>query len=188
MAYKERFISAVHKTKELGLSSGTAPLPLKSQLSEKKYSNIMQLCLEFLTFHGFKKSSDLAEKCIPVHMMLRDVIQRELSIKTYVTIGDRYWSDYVYCEMSYEQINIELENPDVNNPIKAHVWLTLPDGSVLDCTGEAHADLVFGRGEHPINECIYLFLPQRVLKEGYYRPYLVGDEFLIRTGSIRVKC
>ncbi|WP_037428110.1 hypothetical protein [Shewanella colwelliana] len=187
MNYKERFIKAVLATKELGLKVDKEPLPIEKALSKSKLQSIQLLCFEVLKFRGYSYSSDLAQKCIPVHLDLKHFLKLYLDVDSYITVGDRYWDDYVYCEMSYESIKDELANPG-RGDLKAHVWLTLSDGTLLDCTAEAHADLIFGRPEYPIEQCIMLIKPTEVndAKKGFHRPYLVGIDFLEKSGACRV--
>jgi len=186
--YEERIISAIHKTNELGLELKNSPHPFTKALDHNKKQQALQLCVNTLYANDYRSSSDLASNCTPVHLMLQYCLKEELGLDSYITIGDRYWDDYIYCEMSYENIESELKNPNINNPIKAHVWLTLSDGTILDCTAEAHADQLFNRGEHPVEKC--LMIVERNAKEdaksGYHRPYLVGVSFLERTGVCQI--
>lgn len=186
MNYKDRFITATGKTKELGLNVGSNVLPFKKKFSKKKQQQILHLCANALRHHGYSTSSSLASQCTPVHLMLKSVLKENLGINSVITIGDRFWDDYIYCEMSYKSINEELSNVKQDQPIKAHVWLTLPDGTILDCTGEAHADLLFERGEHPLEQCLMYVdhLSVEDPKTGYHRPYLVGEDFLLKAGVI----
>jgi hypothetical protein len=178
--YRNRFVLAVQKTKEMGLELKEIPLPLRNKLSKNKRKNILQLCSQVLNYHGYRSSSDLAKKCTPVHLILQHQLKMHLNLDSYLTVGDRYWDDYIYCEMSYENIKKEPNAPNINKPIKAHVWLTLTDGTVLDCTAEAHADILFNRGEHPIEKCMMYVEPEIKMdgKSGYHRPFIVGLDFL----------
>ena len=86
--------------------------------------------------------------------------------------------------MSKGFIESELDNPNIGGDINAHVWLTLTDGTILDCTAEAHAGLLFKRGLHPAHKCIMLVDPSQEenAMSGYHRPYLIGTDFLEKTG------
>lgn len=77
------------------------------------------------------------------YLMLKDRLKAELGIENLITIGDRFLDDYVYYEMAKEFVQNELNSTNIFEPIKAHVWLTLSDGTILDCTAEAHADIFF---------------------------------------------
>ncbi|TMS82221.1 hypothetical protein [Pseudoalteromonas sp. S554] len=188
MNYKKRIEDAVLRTKKLQLKLPSSPLPFSKAISDNKKQEILIHCFEVLQFHGFKSSQDLASKCTDVHLMLQYFLKTDLNIDSHITIGDRYWHDYIYCEMSDESIKSELNSPSLDEPIKAHVWLTLTDGTILDCTGEAHADLIFSRGNFPLHECLHLSAPSEKEDaiEGYYRPYLIGTDFLEKTGVCKI--
>jgi hypothetical protein len=181
-SYKARFVSALNYTKKIGLEPGETPIPWRKNISVKKARDVLFLSRDVLGALGMRQSSDLAMNCVAVHFDLQRAIYQYLKMKTYITIGDIFWSDYIYCEMSHESIEKEMTNPVLGEPIKSHVWLTLPDGSILDCTGEAHLDLIFGRAEHPLEECLSFIPPDKNIEDGYRRPFLVGPEFLVRAG------
>lgn len=187
MNYKDMFIKSYHETLKIGLDPGSKVLPFKATISKKKVDQILTFCAMHLRLMGFTRSSELAGKCIPVHIELQFLLREKFSVKSNITIGDKFWNDYVYCEMSYKSIEQELQKPNINNPIKAHVWLTLSDGSILDCTGEAHMDVIWKRGDFPAENCIAYVPSDKVMSNGYYRPYLVGGDFLIKTGAIRIQ-
>lgn len=163
-------------------------MSLDIELANNIKQKIFQLCGDALYQAGILSSSHLAGKCAPIHLMLKERLKTELGIESLITIGDRFWDDYVYCEMTKESAENELNNSNTFEPIKAHVWLTLSDGTILDCTAEAHADILFGRGEHPAHQCIMIVSPNKAedAKAGYHRPVLVGLGFLEKTGMVRI--
>ena len=110
--YRKRLVEALDRTEKLGLKLDFSPLPLKADLPIDVKQNILQLCAEAFNHYGYLTSSDLASKCTPVHLMLQSHLKSDLNIDSYITIGDRYWDDYIYCEMSDESINKELESPN----------------------------------------------------------------------------
>jgi hypothetical protein len=189
MNYKKRIIEAVQKTNFFGLDLSESPLPFKPTISLENKKKIFQFCGEALEYHGYITSSDLANKCTEVHLMLQHYLKSNLNVEAFITVGDRYWDDYIYCEMTDASIKKELESPNIHESIKAHVWLTLCDGTILDCTAEAHADILFNRGEHPSHKCIMFIEPdgEENAKVGYHRPYLIGSSFLEKTGMYQVK-
>ncbi|WP_404983768.1 hypothetical protein [Cobetia marina] len=188
MNYKSRFIDAVKYTKSLRLNAEDIPASFTEKLSRSTLQEILQLCSDALYHYGFNDSTDLASQCVRVHSLIKQHLKDDMGIDSYITIGDRYWDDYIYCEMGRAAIEQELTSPEVDQPIKAHVWLTLSDGTVIDCTAEAHADIIFGRDVHPSHQCIMLITPDQEedAKVGYHRPYLVGEDFIIKTGMVRV--
>lgn len=105
MNYKDRFIKALAVTKKPGLEIEKEPLPFKKPLSKNKLQSVLCLCVDVLKYRGYYWSSDLAKKCIPVHLDIKHFLKLNLNIDSFITIGDRYWDDYVYCEMSYDGIH-----------------------------------------------------------------------------------
>jgi hypothetical protein len=183
-SYKDRFVSALKYTETLGLSPNETPIPWCEKMPVDKAREVLLCSRDVLASLGMRQSSDLAKKCSKVHLALQSAIYDFLKLKTYITIGDIFWSDYVYCEMSYDSIEKELNNPNFGKPLDAHIWLTLPDGSILDCTGEAHLDLIMGRGEHSLEECITFIQTDKHVEDGYRRPFLVGTKFLVKVGAL----
>lgn len=188
MNYKDRLIEAITYTKSLRLNIDKLEFPADVELTDNTKQKIFQLCEEFLYQTGLQSSSHLVGKCAPIHLMLKQRLKAELGIESLITIGDRFWDDYVYCEMSKESIENELNSTDISKPIKAHVWLTLSDWTILDCTAEAHADILFGRGEHLAHQCIMIVSPNEAEdgQTGYHRPLLVGSGFLEKTGMVQI--
>ncbi|WP_045409980.1 hypothetical protein [Vibrio jasicida] len=186
MNYKSRFETAINKTKELGLTLTDSQYPFREPLSYEEKNEIFQACVWSLYDIGFTTSSTIAQQCAFVHTYIREMLKEVLGVNSYITIGDFYRDNYTYCEMSYESILQELAQPDMLKPIKAHVWLTLTDGTIIDCTYHADADVLCGRGEFLIEKCIMVVDSDQVenKEKGYHRPYLVGDDFLIKTKSI----
>tara|TARA_R100001377_G_C3191713_1_gene110878 strand:+ start:407 stop:982 length:576 start_codon:yes stop_codon:yes gene_type:complete len=188
LSYIERLIDAVDYTHSLGLKIEKSPLPISEKIERSAMQRIFQLCGDALYHYDYQTSEDLAGQCTPVHLMLQYHLKNDMNVDSFITVGDRYWDDYVYCKMSKDSIETELKNPDISGDIKAHVWLTLTDGTILDCTAEAHADLLFKRDPHPAHKCILIVDPNQEenAKSGYHRPYLVGTGFLEKTGMYQI--
>ncbi|SIO96107.1 hypothetical protein [Vibrio spartinae] len=183
MLYKELFKNALIKTQKLGLSVPESILPFKSSLSDSLRDKIYLLAVGVAQRHGFEDSSTLAGKCIPVHLAIHMVLKKILGVNSIVTIGERRWYNDVYCEMSYEYIEKEINSPQSDKTLDAHIWLTLPDGTILDLTSEAHQDIQSGRGNYQTHECIIFTKPDEELSldDGKFIPFLVGHDFLFRT-------
>lgn len=185
LKYTDRFQSALSNTKELALS--VEPIKFENTLPIEEIKSIIQVCVNALYQGGYANSESLAGKCVPANMLISEVLEWRLGVKTYITIGDKYWSDSdIYCEMSYESITRELKKPDVTKPIQAHVWITLTDGTIIDFTGEAHIDILQERGNFPAEECFQVIRPSDVIEGGFHRPFLIGADFLFKTGAIRL--
>lgn len=77
-----------------------------------------------------------------------------------------------------------MTDPDPERKIRAHTWLTLNDGSVLDWTGQTWRDAQ-ASANHAAEFCLVYFQQGAQDETHYYHLVLVGREYLIRTGSIR---
>jgi hypothetical protein len=186
LTYQERFFMAVEKTLKLGLILKDYPLGFCEACSEDMRTSILLLSAEALCAKGFKSSSLLANKCVLVHLTVQYFLKEVLNIDSYITIGDRYWTeDDIYCEMSYQYIKSELKAPNIDKTLDAHIWLTLPDGSILDCSAEAYLDVRDKRGEYPVDNCLMFVRPSETPISGYHRPYLVGADFLEKVGVFK---
>lgn len=86
--------------------------------------------------------------------------------------------------MSYDYILQELTSPNVTKTIDAHKWLTLTDGTIIDFTGEAYHDIIHGRGNYPVAKCHQVIRLNTDTTSGNHRPFLIGSDFLYKTGSI----
>ncbi|NSM23268.1 hypothetical protein HT094_02295 [Shewanella sp. ZOR0012] len=187
MDYQETFLNAIDKTLELGLNLDSYPKEFSEPCPEHVRASILKLTADVLNGNGFRCSSELANKCVPVHLIIQYWLKQELNISSHITIGERYWSDdEIYCKMSYDYIKSEMIAPNHSKPINAHVWLTLPDGSILDCTAEAFLDVTEDRGDYPVNQCLMFVRPSETPPSGYHRPYLVGTDFLEKAGVIKL--
>lgn len=189
MTYKDRCIAAIQRTSELNLTLEKNPLPFSRSIRTKT-NNILVESARALQLAGYNSSSDLAKKCIPVHLILNMHLKDTLNVDSYITIGDRYWSEKdIYCEMSYLEIERELNSPNPQLALDAHVWLTLSDGSILDCTSEAHLDIIQSRGIHRSDQCMTFIKANEKenTESGYYRPFLFGADFLVKTAAAPVE-
>ncbi|WP_426698055.1 hypothetical protein ACP6EV_10895 [Aeromonas hydrophila] len=119
MNYIERLINAVDYTRSLGLKVEKSPIPLGKKIERSTMQDIFQLCGDALYHYGYQTSEDLAGQCTPVHLMLMSHLKSDLNIESFITVGDRYWDDYIYCEMSRDSIESELKKPSIDGDIKA---------------------------------------------------------------------
>lgn len=184
MNYKIDFEKAVRKTLELDLNLYGSPLPLESSpIPEQNIFYFLRHCIPFLHQQGYFSSKDLNGNCVDVHLTVKRVLKELFGLECFITIGSMHGKGWDYCEMSYAYIRKELDEPNLQGELNAHIWLTLPDGSIVDWTGQAWYDQKAGES-HDLSQCLVYFSPTYFFAEHYYKPYLVGEEFLIRTGTI----
>lgn len=90
-----------------------------------------------------------------------------------------------YFSTSVDELLVEMADPNPEREMRAHVWMTFNDGSVLDWAGQARCDTQANEN-HSAEACLVYFQQGVQDEMHYYRPVLLGREYLIRTGSIRV--
>lgn len=183
MQYEHQIQSAYEQSKVFGVEPDVSPVPFGKMLPDQELIPAIGECIAALPKIGILSAFDLAGKCIPVHAFVQEILSAH-GISSVLTIGDRTWHDYIYCEMSYEQIAHELSSPNIRDPLKAHVWLTLSDGTILDLTSQPHMDQLQGDQEYPIEKSIVIKRLSEKWDDGNYRPFLVGPDFLINTGAL----
>jgi len=162
------------------------PVTFSESLSVDEIKEILSIAVFGLLQEGYKDSTALAGNCVPVNMLINHALQSLKGINSYITIGDRYWSENdIYCEMSYTSIVEELKHPNITKPIKAHTWITLTDGTIIDFTSEAHLDVLHDRGVFPVEKCYQVIRPDSDITSGFHRPFLIGTDFLFKTGLVQ---
>lgn len=184
MNYKVEFENAVGKTLEFDLRLHENPLPLENTpIPEQNIFFVLRHCIPLLQQQGYFSSKDLSGNCVDVHLLVKRALKMYFGLKCFITIGSMHGKDWDYCTMSYEYIRKELDEPNLQSELKAHIWLTLPDGSIVDWTGQAWRDQQV-KESHELSQCLLYFSASDFSADHYYKPYLVGEEFLIRTGTI----
>lgn len=184
MDYKFDFEKAVHQTCELNLNLHGNPLPLKAEkIPKENVLCVLGECMPYLLQNGYFSSQELSGNCVAVHLLIKSVLKQRFGLECYITIGSMHGEGWNYCAMSYSYIQQELKSPNPNTELQAHIWLTLPDGSIIDWTGQAWCDLQ-EKITHKLEECLVYLAPNEFNPEHYYKPYLVGEEFLVRSGTI----
>lgn len=184
MDYKSEFEKAVRQTWELNLSLHGKPLPLMAEtIPQKNVLTVLRECIPHLLQQGFHSSKELNGHCVSVHLIIKKLLKQFFELECHITIGSMHGKGWDYCAMSYSYIREELTSPSQNEELKAHIWLTLPDGSIIDWTGQAWCDMQV-KENHVLEECLVYLQPHEFNPEHYYKPYLVGEEFLVRTRTI----
>gem|GEM_PF-1889453 len=182
--YKNLVRKAVSASTSLGLlSENNAPSFSSDDIQASLIHPILGEFVEHLYSRGLDSSRSLNGNCIHVHDQLQAHLQRR-GVESHLTIGSMHGQGWDYCSTSLDELLAEMTDPDPEREIRAHTWLTLNDGSVLDWTGQAWYDIQ-ANANHPAESCLVYFQQGVQDEMHYYHPVLVGREYLIRTGSIR---
>lgn len=181
--YKDLVRRAVSTSVSLGLLNENVAPTFNSDVIHERLIDSIARFTRHLHSLGLESSRSLNGNCIQVHDQLQAHLQRH-GIESHMTIGSMHGQGWHYGSASTDELLAELEGPDRAREIKIHTWLTLNDASVLDWTGQAWYDTKVNE-DHPVEACL-VYLPKGVQCERhYYKPLLVGREYLIRIGSIR---
>ncbi|MDI9271840.1 hypothetical protein [Stenotrophomonas sp. PFBMAA-4] len=182
--YKNLVRKAVSASTSLGLlSENNAPSFSSDDIQASLIYPILWEFEERLYSLGLDSSRSLNGNCIQVHDQLQDHLQRR-GVESHMTIGSMHGQGWDYFPTSVDALLAEMADPHPEREIRAHTWLTLNDGSVLDWTGQAWYDTQVNEN-HPAGSCLVYFQQGVQNETHYYHPVLVGREYLIRTGSIR---
>ena len=183
--YKNLVRRAVATSTSLGLlSEKNAPTFNSDDIQEGLIRPILWEFAEHLHSLGLDSSRLLNGNCIKVHDQLQAHLLRH-GVESHITIDSMHGQGWDYCSTSVDELLAEMADPDPNREIRVHTWLTLNDGSVLDWTGQAWYDTQVNEN-YPAKSCLVYFQQGVQSETHYYHPVLVGWEYLIRTGSIRV--
>ncbi|WP_313437076.1 hypothetical protein [Stenotrophomonas sp.] len=182
--YKSLVRKAVSASTSLGLlREKNAPSFSSDDIQASLIYPILREFEERLYSLGLDSSRSLNGNCIQVHDQLQAHLQHR-GVESHLTIGSMHGQGWDYCSTSVDELLAEMADPDPEREIRAHTWLTLNDGSVLDWTGLASWHTQENEN-HPAASCLVYFKQGVQSETHYYHPLLVGREYLIRTGSIR---
>jgi hypothetical protein len=184
MQYKEDFKNAVRMTKQLGLKL-ESPMQyfVDKSIPQEKFTSMIEELVPYLKNNGYLSSSNLNRNCVQVHIAVQCLLKNIFNIDSFLTIGSMHGPDFDYCVMSYEEIKSELKNPKSSQELQAHVWLTLPDGSIFDWTGLAWYFENFGESV-PMEDCALHIPVNSEVTAPVYKPFVIGEDYLVATGTI----
>lgn len=187
--YVNRFNEAVQNAEKWGAPTATLEF-IDEAIGEDA---LVESCLEFMAKTGYTSAQSLNGECIPVHVDLYSWLL-ELNLLTYVTIGDVEIDGESRYEVTEESLQQELANPATEKRVfHGHVWLTLPNGGILDLVMPSSlvADAVrLGREIPPLSpeRAILCMQPNSatgdyidpfgVIRQVTYQPMVVGMSFL----------
>ncbi|MCT6698366.1 hypothetical protein [Rheinheimera sp. 4Y26] len=185
MQYTGLFESAVRMTEELGLK---LVMPKQffcsEEISSEKLHAMVSAFVPFFKSNGYFSSKDLNKNCVQVHIAAQNLFKEMFGIDSYLTIGSMHGDGFDYCAISYEEIKSEIKKPNLAQELRAHIWLTLSDGSIFDWTGLAWYLENCGITA-PLEECAMHIPLNTTMKELRYKPFLIGKDYLVVTGTIR---
>ncbi|MGP9655882.1 hypothetical protein [Halomonas sp. AOP35-4E-18] len=181
MSYVDEWKAAIERTKRFNLRVPPLQRITGNWFDEKRYLEFPYVVQEAL---GELGPEDLVAQCLSIHYRLAPVLERWLGCPVAYTIG---WIDDM-SEKGMFRFNDDFIEDKLRNPvlpgktINIHAWLTLPSMEVIDVSLATTIGKVQNRPE------MYgLVISKRAddLEGMAYKPMLVGDDFLLKTGLLK---
>ena len=181
--YKKEFIEAFARAKRLGNDQGDISYASFSSklLAGSTLESLLTLLQKVL---GSMTPETVAGNCLNVSLLLKNLIEDELNLKTYFTLGSFRMSGKSSFEFTENELKqwIQYGIPDFAN-IDIHAWLTLESLEIIDATiattigiacdvPDAVGGLIYG-------------LPSDISVDLSFHPVVVGAEILSDIGAAK---
>jgi hypothetical protein len=174
--YIDRFNTAIEKTKELRSK-------IDSIVNKGKPPSNIEMINACSA--AFKSKFNMAHNC-PHTAAVNALLKNNGFNSGHITIGYLSYDNDLEYECSVGSLSKEIDS-DSEEVIPMHVWITFPDGTILDPTLRASFEKDAGRLEqHNINQlpiispCDFPNFPIEI----EYFPLLVGKDYLLKASSI----
>jgi hypothetical protein len=178
--YAEEFTAAIARSQKYGLHVPNFEIePTRCFLDSKAQNEFPYVVRDALGDLDFK---DVVAQCLAIHYRMVDVIGDWLGCGVFYTIG---WVDDMTPKGMFRFddsfIEDKLATKHRGGSVNIHAWLTLPSMEIIDVSLSTSMGFfqkdpkMFGRviARHPDE-----------LKGMAYKPMLVGDDFLRKTGLL----
>lgn len=180
--YKYEWANAIARTERLGLSDGLRFIEMESRriLNDKNMRKIPKALTQIIKPEmGFRQ---LANECVSIHLMARDVIEKCISLPVFLTLG---WVETTSTEESnlYEFTEQDIQHKLIHGhhtpTMEIHAWLTLPSYEIIDLT----LSTTFAVNHNQLENAGKFIAKKADDVTGLiYRPMLVGDKYLEKIG------
>ncbi|AXA80687.1 hypothetical protein CE206_29410 (plasmid) [Achromobacter xylosoxidans] len=179
-SYAADWTAALERTAHFNLAVPAQPAPTEERyLTEVRHAEFPYVVRRAL---GQVAARDIVAQCMAIHIRLRPAIEEWLGCAAHFTIG---WVDVDAGKPLFKFddtfIADKLASGHPGGLISLHAWITLPTMEVIDASlpttfavlqnlREGHGSVIASRADE--------------LKDFAYRPMLVGDDFLRKTGIL----
>lgn len=178
--YSVKFKEAVKRSRKLGLIEGES---YKSYHQNYSYEKLGRSAIARFSQMGWT-TANLSQNCGHAHAEIYHLL-KNFDENIYLTIGNVVVNNQPWLKVTPESLIKELENGKSNDYMNMHVWLTLPDMSIMDFTIRPNQDM--NRGiQNTIEDSIIYLAPDEIDKDHYYEPMLVGPKYLQRIGVYEI--
>lgn len=170
------FNTAIEQTKSLGL---------KVDIIENNSKIPTRDDIIYASITAFSSKANMAHNCVHTGAV-NDVLIRNGFNSGHITIGYLSYDNELEYHCSVETLKREIDS-DSEEVVPMHVWITFPDGTILDPTLMATFEKEAGRLDQRdikqlpfISPCDFPDLPIDI----EYFPLLVGKDYLLLSNSI----
>lgn len=179
MAYLDDINAAIARAAKLGLKA-PAFQPVEGQLlTQKVYQDIPYIVRDAL---GDTTAEDVAAQCLSYHMRLLPILSDYFKTELTYTIGHVKMGAKTLFEQTEEQMEALIKGGIEHPQLQIHAWLTLPTCEIMDFTlpttyavinktTDGYGSVLAGHAD-------------KLLNNVYYRPMLIGDDYLRRIGAL----
>jgi hypothetical protein len=179
--YKSEFFNAVERAKQFGLN-----VPEITEMESRLLSDEAQAELPLIIHNtlGVLEEEEILLQCLLLNLRLKKVFSDYFKSSVYYTIGYIEIDDAPMFKQTEESLRKMLENGIEGPSINLHAWLTLPSMEILDFSISTSYGRVNGIKEM-MGKALAMH-PDELTGGMKYRPMLVGEEFLLQTGAMKL--
>lgn len=132
--YEYNFCKAISNTKKLGLKPIDDFENEEFRFSLEDREEIINIILHQVYSVEKLQIEDLALKCFLISNQLQIFLRKYFEIDSIITTGNIYINKLQIHYEKYSMLKQRLNNPNFNEQIKFHTWLTLKNLDVIDLT------------------------------------------------------
>ncbi len=182
--YKGEFLEAFARAKRLGYDQGDISYASCSNklLVGRTLDSLVALFQKAL---GSMEPEMVAGNCLSISLLLKNLIEDELNLKSYFTLGSFHMSGKSSFEFSEDELKQWIQHgiPDFSN-IDIHAWLTLESLEVIDATIATTIGIACNVPE-AVGRVIH-DLPSDLNGDLSFHPVIVGAEILPDIGAAEI--
>lgn len=179
--YAQEFTTALLRSQEAGLSVPACKLELScrwlSDRAQAEFPYVLRHTLGELDF------AEISAHCLSLNLELLPAVSRWLGCEVFYTLG---WIDDETEKglFRFDETFIQdaLRTGHSKDTMKIHAWLTLPSLEIIDVT--LFTTLAFAKKQPAMLGGLITRHPDDIQGMAY-KPMLVGDDFLRRTGVLK---
>lgn len=179
--YQKEFLEAAERASSFGLPVPPF-VPKETQYLTK--TDLERLRNAIKEEMGVLGEEEVFAQCLSLHMRIKPLVEDIFDCPVLYTIGWVNFENQSLFKQTEQSLKVMLETGIPGPEVSLHAWLTLPSMEILDFSLGTTISKVYG-----LESCkgAVLTMHPSLLTDGLmYRPMLVGEEFLIRTGAMKL--